>query len=222
MVPPSCSTSQREDAVEAEQMLRYILTSPADAAERHAPVDTSASGTMPDRLLVSHRIEMCLYAASAYWHYPHPGLQDNSHVALVCSCAATYGLPARKHLWSCRATAWRQQILERVCRPSLDSLGQLADIVGDQHADDDLEIAAKNQSIPKAESRQVHATGRRHRRSTDENPLQSPAWDKHCTASMLAGMLPHLLKMPSASLYSRECSDCASAMAWSCHVAWCL
>ena len=46
MVPPSCSTSQRQDAVAAEQMLRDILTSPADAAERHAPVDAPASDTI--------------------------------------------------------------------------------------------------------------------------------------------------------------------------------
>lgn len=58
MVPPSCSTSQRQDAVEAEKMLRNILTSPADAAERHAPVNTPASGTMPDNMLVSHRIRV--------------------------------------------------------------------------------------------------------------------------------------------------------------------
>ena len=86
-MPPSCSTSQRQDAVEAEQMLRNILTSPADAAERHAPVDTPASGTMPDKLLVSYGLRMCQYAASACWHHPHSGLQDNSHGVLVCSCA---------------------------------------------------------------------------------------------------------------------------------------
>ena len=33
----------------------------------------------------------------------------------------------------------------------------------------------------------MHATGTRHRRLTNEDPLQSLAWDKHCTASMLAG-----------------------------------
>ena len=53
MVPPSSSTSQRQDAVEAERMLGHILTSPADAAERHAPVNAPASGTMPDKLRVS-------------------------------------------------------------------------------------------------------------------------------------------------------------------------
>ena len=50
MVPANCSTSQRQDAVEAQRMLREILTSPADAAERHAPVD---SGPVPDKILAS-------------------------------------------------------------------------------------------------------------------------------------------------------------------------
>ena len=65
MVPTSCSTSQRQDAVEAERMLREILTSPADAAERHAPVNSCATGTTPDTLLVYHRSRLCLCPASA-------------------------------------------------------------------------------------------------------------------------------------------------------------
>ena len=86
-MPPSCSTSQRQDAIEAEQMLRGILTSPADAAERHAPVDSPGSGIMPEKMIVSQRIRACLYAATAYWHYQHSGLQDRSHGVLVSTCA---------------------------------------------------------------------------------------------------------------------------------------
>ena len=132
-------------------------------------------------------------------------VQASKMMMIVCLSALLpqcHGFPALRCLWSRRAAAWRQQILERVCRPAVAGLGQQAGIKGDQHADDDLEAAAKHQLMPKGRSRQLHASGRRHQRFADEDPLQSPAWDKHCTASMLAGMCSHLFRNLSASLYS--------------------
>lgn len=57
MVLPGCSTSQRGEAVEAEQMLAKILTSPADAAERQAAIDIPVSGTSSDKASVLSKSE---------------------------------------------------------------------------------------------------------------------------------------------------------------------
>ena len=137
-------------------------------------------------------------------------LQDKSYCTLVSTwCDGVVDYLQTKRLGSCRTLAWRQQILERVCRPALGSLGQRAEIAGDQHVDDGPQAAAKHQSAPKGRSGQLHATGRHHRRFANDDPLQSLAWDKHCTASMLAGMLSHQLRNLLAFLPSHNCSDYA-------------
>ena len=69
MVLPSCTTSQRQEAVEAERMLEQVIISPADAAERQAAADTPTSGTCSDNSLVSQSLSACQHdapASSAY------------------------------------------------------------------------------------------------------------------------------------------------------------
>ena len=83
MVPPSCSTSQRQDAVAAEQMLRDMLTSPAEAAERHAPVDAPASDTIR-RCLCPIQSE-CAYAL--HQHTETISIQAFKTTATVCLSA---------------------------------------------------------------------------------------------------------------------------------------